>query len=54
MSQIRAPAVAGQFYPAKADELLNSVDKMLAEAETDEACPKAIIDSPFFTIKDLC
>lgn len=43
MSQIRAAAVAGQFYPGDADELRNSVDKMLAEADTGEPCPKAII-----------
>ncbi len=43
MSQIRAAAVAGQFYPGNADELAGSVDGMLAEAETSESCPKAII-----------
>ncbi len=43
MSQIRAAAVAGQFYPGKAEELAGSVDDLLAEADTSESCPKAII-----------
>lgn len=43
MNQIRAAAVAGQFYPGKADELQSSVDDMLAAAKTSESCPKAII-----------
>ena len=43
MTQVRAAAVAGTFYPSRSDELLESVDALLAAAATDAPCPKAII-----------
>lgn len=43
MSQIRAAAVAGSFYPSHAEELRDTVDAMLAEAASEEPCPKAVI-----------
>src|SRR5204863_10040682 len=46
-SSVRAPAVAGMFYPGSAPELGALVDRLLAEARTDVArpsvCPKAIV-----------
>jgi len=46
MSRVRAPAVAGMFYPADAAELRQVVEKLLADAlapaEADEL-PKALI-----------
>ncbi|MEF8834299.1 MAG: AmmeMemoRadiSam system protein B [Halofilum sp. (in: g-proteobacteria)] len=43
-TQIRRPAVAGQFYPAGAGELRALVDEMLAgTGEADGAPPKAVI-----------
>lgn len=46
MSQVRAPAVAGMFYPADAVELRHVVEKLLAEAAATVAAaqsPKALI-----------
>lgn len=46
MSQVRAPAVAGMFYPAEAVELRHVVEKLLAEAAATVAAaqsPKALI-----------
>lgn len=46
MSQVRAPAVAGMFYPADAVELRHVVEKLLAEAPATVAAaqsPKALI-----------
>jgi len=45
MTSIRHPAVAGQFYPADAQQLRRQVDGFLAEAETEagSSAPKAII-----------
>jgi len=41
---IRAPAVAGMFYPASADELSAMVDGMLGEVPASEgASPKALV-----------
>lgn len=42
--QIRKPAVAGMFYPASADELADTVQHYLAEAEPQPGpVPKALI-----------
>lgn len=45
MPEVRAPAVAGMFYPADADELRTLVDDLLAKAagNSADASPKAII-----------
>ncbi len=47
MSDIREPAVAGQFYPANAAELTKIVraclDKAMPEAKAPPVLPKAII-----------
>lgn len=42
---VRAPAVAGTFYPASAVELGDTVDRLLAAAQlaTPAPCPKALI-----------
>jgi AmmeMemoRadiSam system protein B len=41
---VRAPAVAGTFYPAAPDELGALVDRLLAEAKAPAGpCPKALI-----------
>jgi AmmeMemoRadiSam system protein B len=42
---VRAPAVAGTFYPASAAELGNMVDRMLAAVQVAASapCPKALI-----------
>lgn len=43
MQKIRYPAVAGTFYPADPDQLLNMVDAYLNDAKKDAKVPKAII-----------
>lgn len=44
MTQIRKPAVAGQFYPARADELRRAVQSLLNEADpTPGPAPKALV-----------
>jgi MEMO1 family protein len=43
MSNIRAAAVAGQFYPGDAAELAQTVDKFLRAESTNLPCPKAIV-----------
>ena len=45
MTAIRPAAVAGFFYPGKADELENTLARMLAAAEipADAPAPKALI-----------
>jgi AmmeMemoRadiSam system protein B/AmmeMemoRadiSam system protein A len=43
MSQVRAAAVAGQFYPADAIQLQQDVDSMLSQACTAAPCPKALV-----------
>ena len=43
MSEVRAAAVAGQFYPGQAAQLEQDVDAMLQHAQTDAACPKALV-----------
>ena len=44
MTLIRTPAVAGQFYSEKADELSTTVATLLAEAQGNELpAPKALI-----------
>lgn len=46
MNSVRAPAVAGTFYPAEPERLLHAVDSLLAEADRlhgDTVAPKAII-----------
>jgi len=44
MADIRNPAVAGQFYPAHADELAATVTTLLDEAgEPGDVAPKALI-----------
>jgi MEMO1 family protein len=42
---VRAPAVAGTFYPGSASELGATVDRLLAAVEVDPSapCPKALI-----------
>ncbi|MDE0759850.1 MAG: AmmeMemoRadiSam system protein B [Pseudomonadales bacterium] len=43
MSKIRQTAVAGQFYPAEAQDLQYTIDQLLAGVKTDKTCPKAIV-----------
>jgi AmmeMemoRadiSam system protein B/AmmeMemoRadiSam system protein A len=43
MSEVRAAAVAGQFYPGEPRQLQHDVDAMLAQVRTDALCPKAIV-----------
>lgn len=46
MGNVRPPAVAGTFYPARADVLAHTVDTLLAAAPPPApgaACPKALI-----------
>lgn len=43
MNAIRPAAVAGSFYPANPGDLKVLLDQLLADANTDERCPKAII-----------
>ncbi len=43
MSQVRAAAVAGQFYPGKQAQLQQEVDALLADAQSDLPCPKALV-----------
>lgn len=43
MTLIRPPAVAGLFYPARADELRKQIAALLAESDGEGAPPKAII-----------
>ena len=43
MNGVRAPAVAGMFYPGDAGPLRGMVDRMLGEAEAASVVPKAII-----------
>ena len=44
MPSLRPPAVAGQFYPQRGQELEVMVDELLARATTNTSvCPKAII-----------
>ena len=44
MADIRNPAVAGQFYPANADELAATVTMLLDEAgQRVDVAPKALI-----------
>jgi len=43
MSEVRAAAVAGQFYPADAAQLGSELDSMLGEAAGGTSCPKAIV-----------
>jgi len=43
MKAVRQPAVAGQFYPNDAQELRNSVDQFLAQANSTGPAPKALI-----------
>lgn len=42
---VRAPAVAGTFYPASATELASTVDQLLAAVPIDPSapCPKALV-----------
>lgn len=39
----RAPVFAGSFYPADADELSKTVNRLLLQAETNQHSPKALI-----------
>jgi AmmeMemoRadiSam system protein B/AmmeMemoRadiSam system protein A len=43
MNQVRAAAVAGQFYADDAAQLQQDVDAMLARASTTAPCPKALV-----------
>ena len=43
MSEVRAAAVAGSFYPGQRSQLQKDVDAMLTRARTDAPCPKAIV-----------
>ena len=43
MPAIRAPAVAGSFYPADPRQLEHDVRKFLAEAQPSSLIPKALI-----------
>jgi len=43
MSEVRAAAVAGQFYPADAAQLASELDSMLGDAAGGTSCPKAIV-----------
>lgn len=43
MSTIRSAAVAGTFYPDDQQELIASVDALLAAEQENEPCPKVII-----------
>jgi len=43
MPSVRPAAIAGMFYPGKAEELSRNVDTMLAATTPAEAVPKAII-----------
>lgn len=43
MTSIRQAAVAGQFYTADPGQLAAEVDALLAAAEGDDPCPKAVI-----------
>jgi len=43
MTQIRPPAVAGQFYPGDPGQLQQAVQQFLAEADSHGPPPKAII-----------
>jgi AmmeMemoRadiSam system protein B/AmmeMemoRadiSam system protein A len=43
MNQVRAAAVAGQFYAGDATQLQQDVDAMLTRASTPVPCPKALV-----------
>jgi AmmeMemoRadiSam system protein B len=43
MSEVRAAAVAGRFYPGQTAQLEQDVDAMLQHAQTDAPCPKALV-----------
>ncbi len=43
MQAVRSPAVAGSFYPGNSRELADTVDRMLAQAATDDPAPKVIV-----------
>lgn len=43
MSDVRAAAVAGRFYPGQPAQLIQDVDGMLAQARTEAPCPKAVV-----------
>lgn len=43
MNQVRAAAVAGQFYPAQSSQLQADVDAMLERAASNAPCPKVIV-----------
>ena len=40
---VRAPAVAGSFYPAATAELTSTVDRLIAGVDVDGATPKALV-----------
>lgn len=43
LTSARQPAVSGMFYPADASELRSVIKRLLDDAATTAACPKAII-----------
>ncbi len=43
MSKVRAPAVAGLFYPDDPTQLRQTVDRLLAVAEPGNSVPKALV-----------